>query len=94
MNECHFPVVPSVRLPVVLLLYNVPQFLSVYYRDGLFTPVICALSGMTFLPIILAFILAVLSTGYSRDILYFYHITKCVGGMFTVSVSGDNNLFL
>lgn len=53
----------------------------------MFIPVISALCGVTLLPIILAFILAMLSTGYSRDILYFYHITKCTGALFTTTVS-------
>ena len=53
----------------------------------MFIPVVSALCGVTLLPIILAFILAMLSTGYSRDILYFYHITKCTGALFTTTVS-------
>ena len=67
-----------------------------YYRDNLFAPIISGLSGITLLPIILSFILAMLSSGYSRDILYSYHITKCSGATFTAvvcvhRVGGDAN---
>ena len=62
------------------------------YRDNLLIPIIGMLSGVTLLPILLAFILALLSTGYSRDILYFYHIAKCIGATFTVMVSMMNCL--
>ena len=57
-----------------------------YYRDNLFAPIISGLSGVTLLPIILSFMLAMLSSGYSRDILYSYHITKCSGATFTIMV--------
>ncbi|XP_065898414.1 uncharacterized protein [Dysidea avara] len=52
--------------------------------DNLFIPFVGALSGLTTLPMVMSFILALLSTGYSRNIIYFYHFEKCIGATFTI----------
>jgi len=56
-------------------------------RDNLFIPYVGALSGLTMLSVVMSFILALLSTGYARNIVYFYHFQKCIGATFTIMVS-------
>jgi len=56
-------------------------------RDNLFIPFVSALCGLTVLPVVMSFILALLSTGYARNVIYFYHFQKCTGVIFTMMVS-------
>lgn len=68
-------------------MVTAPTTAIIYNRDDLFIPFIGALTGATMLLIVTSFILALLSTGYSRNIIYFYHFQKCIGAMFTILVS-------
>ena len=78
----------------LLVFYNHSNYIVIsgmcsycYNRDNLFIPFVGALSGLTTLPMVMSFILALLSTGYSRNIIYFYHFEKCIGATFTILVS-------